>query len=526
MEECYYKHWRQSMATQPPVIDLRPDHLAIVQDILLQYVPKVEVWAYGSRVAWTNEEYSDLDLVARNHPDPLKAISGGAVEDAREAFIQSILPFRVELFDWAQLPAVFHQEILKGYAVVQEGGCGVMGFASAKLGDLIEFQRGFDLPQQNRIAGEHPIVSSSGIIDYHAESKVASPGVVTGRYGTVGKVFYLDQPFWPLNTTLWVKDFKGNHPKFVYYLLHMLDFNSCIDKSSVPGVNRNDLHLITIQIPPITEQRAIAAVLGALDDKIELNSRMNATLEAAARALFKSWFVDFDPVKAKMEGRAPFGMDATTAALFPARLTESELGDIPEGWTVKPLDEIANFLNGLALQKYPQTGDDYLPVIKIAELRQGITNNSNRASLDMPKEYIVEDGDVLFSWSGSLMQVLWTGGRGALNQHLFKVTSNYPKWFHYYWVEQHMPWFRQVAASKATTMGHIQRMHLTQAKVLLPNDPVMRAADKMIAPLFQKKLEIGMENKGLERTRDYLLPKLISGEIRIPDAEKFVEGLV
>ena len=141
------------------------------------------------------------------------------------------------------------------------------------LGDVITLQRGFDLPSQNRRPGKVPIVSSSGISDYHSEVGVKGPGVVTGRYGTIGQVFLINEDYWPLNTTLWVKDFHGNDPHFASYLLRTIDFQSCSDKSSVPGVNRNDLHRISVLLPPIPEQKAIAVVLGALDDKIELNRR-------------------------------------------------------------------------------------------------------------------------------------------------------------------------------------------------------------------------------------------------------------
>jgi len=158
---------------------------------------------------------------------------------------------------------------------------------------------------------------------------------------------------------------------------------------------------------------------------------MNQTLEAIARTFFKSWFVDFDPVRAKAEGRDP-GLPKQIADLFPDSFEESELGEIPRGWRVSGLDEIANFLNGLALQKYPPKNGRSLPVIKIAQLRAGNTDGADRASADLEPYYIVDDGDILFSWSGSLECVLWAGGRGALNQHLFKVTSvNYPKWFYY-----------------------------------------------------------------------------------------------
>lgn len=152
-----------------------------------------------------------------------------------------------------------------------------------------------------------------------------------------------------------------------------------------------------------------------------------------ARALFKSWFVDFDPVRVKMRGEMPEGMDAETAALFPDGMEEVEGREVPKGWGIKGLDGIADFLNGLALQKFPPTGEDDLPVIKIAQLRKGNTEGAGLASRDVGEKYIIQDGDVLFSWSGSLEVVRWAGGEGALNQHLFKVTSAaYPHWFMYY----------------------------------------------------------------------------------------------
>src|SRR5579859_1224784 len=223
---------------------------------------------------------------------------------------------------------------------------GVGSWRSLTLGDVLTLQRGFDLPAQDRQVGDVPIVSSSGPSGRHSEARVRAPGVVIGRYGTIGQVFYMDRDFWPLNTTLWVKDFKGNDLLFCSYLLRTLDYTSVSDKSSVPGVNRNHLHTMRVLLPSLPEQRRIAAILGALDDNIALNRRMNATLEALARALFQSWFVDFDPVRAKAQGRQPAGMDAVTAALFPDSFEDSALGPIPRGWRVAPLTELAAFSKG------------------------------------------------------------------------------------------------------------------------------------------------------------------------------------
>ena len=211
----------------------------------------------------------------------------------------------------------------------------------ALLGDVIELKRGYDLPKQDRHAGHVPLVSSSGVTDNHSVAKVKGPGVVTGRYGTLGQVFYIESDFWPLNTTLYVRDFKGNDPRFISYFLRGLDFLSYSDKAAVPGLNRNHLHQAQVRVPSdIVEQRAIAHILGTLDDKIELNRRMNETLEAMARALFVSWFVEFDPVRANAEGRDP-RLPNSIAALFPDNFEDSELGEIPEGWSVTTLGEVS-----------------------------------------------------------------------------------------------------------------------------------------------------------------------------------------
>ena len=222
----------------------------------------------------------------------------------------------------------------------------------ASLGEVVELKRGYDLPQQKRIPGSVPLVSSSGVTYYHTEAKVRGPGVVTGRYGTLGEVFFVTTNFWPLNTTLYVRDFKGNDPRFISYFLRGLDFSAYSDKAAVPGLNRNHLHQAAVRYPAnIADQRAIAHVLGTLDDKIELNRRMNETLEEMARALFKSWFVDFEPVRAKMEGRwrpgeSLPGLPAEHYDLFPDRLVASELGPRSRrGWEVRGLGEVVDIVN-------------------------------------------------------------------------------------------------------------------------------------------------------------------------------------
>jgi type I restriction enzyme, S subunit len=342
--------------------------------------------------------------------------------------------------------------------------------------------------------------------------------------GTVGRISMIenDDPIGIISQALLIlrPDASAVLPKFLQYFLSTPTGQHELVQASHGSVQTNIapravVERIPVPAPPIEEQRAIAVVLGAFDDKIELNRRMNATLEGLARALFKSWFVDFDPVRAKMAGR-PTGLPAEIDALFPDGFEASALGEVPRGWEVQSLDEIATYLNGLALQKYPATDDEFLPVIKIAQMRKGKTDGADRASTNIPEDYIIQDGDVLFSWSGSLEVIIWTGGVGALNQHLFKVTSDsYPKWFYFMWTREHLPDFQFIAAGKATTMGHIQRKHLTDAKALVPNQELLEAMDEIIGPILDRIVTNDLESRTLAALRDALLPKLMSGEVRV-----------
>lgn len=254
------------------------------------------------------------------------------------------------------------------------------------------------------------------------------------------------------------------------------------------------------------EQNQIVSILSSLDDKIELNQKTIKTLEEIGQTLFKRWFIDFEFPNEKGEPYKSSG----------GEMVDSELGEISKGWSVSNLESIGTFLNGLALQKYPKTGEDFLYAIKIKELNNGITESTDKVSTDVPKEYVVDCGDLLFSWSGSLDVVIWGEGKGALNQHLFKVTSDlYPKWFVYSWIKQHISFFQMIAASKATTMGHIQRKHLTEALVTIPPKAILNKADELLQPILDLLIEKKKEIQTLTKTKNYLLPKLLSGKIRV-----------
>lgn len=396
------------------------------------------------------------------------------------------------------------------------------------IGSQVLLQRGFDITKPQQRTGAVPVVSSSGVASYHDTPMVEGPGVVLGRKGTLGSVFFIDRDYWPHDTTLWVKDFKGNLPRFVYYFFKSMSAELlALDNATAnPALNRNHVHPIRVSWPSRKLQQSIVDVLGTLDDKIESNGATNGKLFELGSALFTSWFVDFDPVVAKRNGTTAVGVPTDAIDLFPSHFEESEVGPIPQGWRIVPLDSVAEFLNGLALQRYPPREGDALPVIKIAELRAGTSVGADRCG-GVPSDYVIDDGDVVFSWSGSLMVDVWCGGKGALNQHLFKVTSSEaPKWFYLAWLNEHLPGFQTIAADKATTMGHIRRFHLTEAKVLLPPEPLMKAMTRLQQPLLDQIVHNRLESRTLAELRDTLLGPLLSGELTIKSAEHTVGAVL
>lgn len=299
----------------------------------------------------------------------------------------------------------------------------------------------------------------------------------------------------------------------LYYLLnssfkrHLLQLAS--SGATRSALTKSDLEGLMIKIPSsLQEQKEIAKTLSNLDQKITLLRQQNETLEQMAQTLFKRWFVDFEfPNEQGQPYRSAGG-----------EMVASELGEIPLGWEVGSLDEIANYLNGLACQKYPvEDNSKKLPVLKIKELGNGISQNSDWVTSEVAKKYIIEDGDIIFSWSGTLIVKIWNGERCVLNQHLFKVTSeDYPKWFIYQWTSYHLKSFIAIAESKATTMGHIKRSHLTEAMCFIPSLDLMNKGTQLIRPLLDTFVNNNKQIQTLTKLRDTLLPKLMSGEIRIP----------
>ncbi len=524
-------------------LHLQPKHREALDALLREHLPDVEVWAYGSRVNGRSHDGSDLDLVLRG--PGLKEIPVGNMADFEEAVRESCIPFLVDARDWSRLPEQFHREIEREHVVLEQS-TSCSDWRVVAIDDIADIIGGGTPSTKNakNFDGTIPWLTPkdlSGVHDRYierGERNLSQQGLddSSARIVPAGSVLLSTRA--PIGYTALAKNpiatnqgFRAlmmhDHafPEYIYYWLRLNteELERHASGSTFKELSGSSLKKIQIPLPPLPEQRAIAGILGALDDKIALNRRMNETLEAMARAIFRDWFVDFGPVRAKMAGRAPY-LAPEIWELFPDALDEEGK---PAGWVRLPLDKIANFLNGLALQKFPALGpDDSLPVIKIAELRAGITPRSSRASYDVPDKYVVRDGDFLFSWSGSLLAKFWTEGEGALNQHLFKVTSErFPSWFVSQWVLHHLEEFQAIAASKTTTMGHIQRRHLKEATTTCPSDGVLSLLGPSIGPLIEHTIKNKLESRKLAETRDLLLPKLMSGEIRLRDAEEAVEDV-
>jgi type I restriction enzyme S subunit len=281
---------------------------------------------------------------------------------------------------------------------------------------------------------------------------------------------------------------------FLYYVLANDDFFAYAMSTSkgtkMPRGDKTSIMQYAVPSFELTTQKKIASILRALDDKIEINNAINNNLEQQAQALFTKEFLSFD---------VP-----------------------PDGWIKSSLIDIADYLNGLAMQKYRPTADEVgIPILKIKELRQGVCDDTSElCSPYIINDYIVHDGDVIFSWSGSLLVDFWCGGVCGLNQHLFKVTSTeYDKWFYYVWTKHHLNRFVAIAADKATTMGHIKRDELSKAEVLIPSKDDYDRISALLTPIYDLIISNRLENRKLVEARDHLLPKLVSGELDVSNLD-------
>lgn len=317
-------------------------------------------------------------------------------------------------------------------------------------------------------------------------------------------------------------------PRFLYYLLTTQEYTDYLTRiadghtSTYPSFNPSVIENTLVKIPNLNIQKKISDTLGNLDDKIDLNNRINETLESMAKAIFKEWFIDFGPVKAKAEGRKPFGMDDETAALFPDSFEDSELGQIPKGWKTSAIYDLADWQNGMAF-KACHFSDTGLPIIKIAELKSGIIAGTKKTDQQHEEKFRIRDGEILFSWSGSpdtsIDTFIWDKGDAWLNQHIFKVKAKETGRSFVYSLLKHMkPVFVETAKNKQTTgLGHITVADLKRLQSVIPTPEVIASFNRIIEPILTKYFLNLKESLSLIETRDLLLPKLISGEIQFSE---------
>ena len=366
-----------------------------------------------------------------------------------------------------------------------------MKFNRYALSDLATIKYGKNQKKVLSDSGNIPIYGTGGLMGYATTALYDKPSVLIGRKGTIGKVKYVEHPFWTVDTLFYtIVNTDIVLPKYLYYVMSLIDLNNYNEGTTIPSLRTETLNRLEFDIPSLEEQETILSCLNPIDEKIALNNAINNNLEQQAQAIFSNEFLILEA--------------------------------LPDGWKQASLIDIADYLNGLAMQKYRPTADETgIPVLKIKELRQGCCDdNSELCSPNIKSEYIIHDGDVIFSWSGSLLVDFWCGGICGLNQHLFKVTSNkYDKWFYYAWTKHHLDRFIAVAADKATTMGHIKRDELSKAEVLIPNEADYKRTGALLQPIYDLIIANRIENKKLAETRDTLLPKLMSGEIDISEVD-------
>ncbi|MCB2155756.1 restriction endonuclease subunit S [bacterium] len=375
-------------------------------------------------------------------------------------------------------------------------------------------------------------ISEAHFAEWTRKANPQTHDVVVSRRCNPGESGYVRQDMrfaLGQNLVLLRSDGETVFPPFLRWLLRGNEWWDQVQKFLNVGavfdsLRCRDVPNFLLTIPPLHEQKAIAHILGTLDDKIELNRRMNETLEAMARALFKSWFVDFDPVRVKTEAKASgaspdeelakLGVTPDLAALFPDSFQDSELGEIPAGWNAGTIDDLARYVNGRNFTK-GASGTGRM-VIRIAELNSGPGGSTVYNDVEAEPDNTAYPDDLLFAWSGSLDVYRWHRDEAVINQHIFKVVcDDYPKWFVYHHLVEAMPFFKDIASHKATTMGHIKRSHLSEARLAIPPKQLLEAIAPLIDPSFNLIHRNTREMWTLEALRDSLLPQLLSGKLSV-----------
>ena len=538
-------------------LEMPAHHLQTLTNLLAQHVPNADVWAYGSRVTGGAHEGSDLDLVLRNPTDLTQDVEGWY--ELKEALQESTLPILVEVHLWSRLPQAFHRNIEAGYVVVQVGNKGLgMGseWRNVALGDVCQLRAGSVFPPalQGKPVGNYPFVKVSDMnlaanvvqiqnannwVDdedlRQIKGKPFPPG--TTVFAKIGEALKANRLRYIIRPTIIDNNMMGAIPasdiadsRFFHYALSKFDFGEVAGGSALPYLTVSALSKLEIPIPPLYEQRAIAHILGTIDDKIELNRKQNETLEAMARALFKAWFVDFEPVRAKMKGRwqrgqSLPGLPAHLYDLFPNRLVESELGEIPEGWRMGSLGEVAvhprrSVQPSEIKDETPYIALEHMPKRSIALAEWGVANGLES------NKYEFKHGEILF---GKLRPYFHKVGvapiNGVCSTDIVVIAPKLPEWFGFVLAHSSSDAFVEYtnAGSTGTKMPRTSWSEMARYKVALPHESIAAEFNQHIKAASNEITTKIHESKSLAQLRDTLLPKLISGELRVPDAEFFAK---
>ncbi len=408
-----------------------------------------------------------------------------------------------------------------------------MNYRTTTLDTFVTLQRGYDLPSQDRVLGDIPVIAANGRVGFHNISKVETECVVLGRSGSVGNPQLITEPFWPLNTTLYVKDFHGNLPTFVFYVLKTIDFKSFDAGGTVPTLNRN--HLTQIQVPIVdsARQEVIGGVLQSLDSKIAANQALTKTLEDIAQTIFKSWFIDFDPVKAKMAAEAPKGIDDETASLFPDSMEDSEFGFAPTGWTHSPLGHHISVTKGKSYKSSELSHSETALVTLKSFMRGGGYRFDGLKAFSGPfkPEQVIEPGELVVSFT-DVTQAADVIGKPAivlgnprfstlvasLDVGIVRATSKRVGRFFLYQLFLSSQFNSHIAGfTNGTTVLHLGKGALEDFVFPLPSERLIEKFEEIARPLWLQVQALYLENILLEEIRDSLLPRLISGELVIPE---------
>jgi len=371
--------------------------------------------------------------------------------------------------------------------------------------DFITLQRGFDLPANQRLSGEYPIVASASTNGFHSQYKVEPPGVVTGRSGTLGEVQYITKKFWPLNTSLWVKDFKGNFPKYVYYFLKLLDLKRFNSGAGVPTLNRNDLDTLKISVHELKEQQKIASILSAYDDLIENNTRRIQILEEIARRIYEEWFVRF---------RFPRHENV--------KMVESELGFIPEGWQIKTVMDFGKVVTGKTPSKSsPDNFGVDIPFLKLPDMHNNVfcINTSEKLSSKGANSQLskfILPNNLCVSCIGTVGIINITSVKCQTNQQINSILLDdlHNREFLYFALIGLRELMNQYGANGAT-MVNLNKTKFERLPIMYPEQKHVENYHEVVFSLFQMILNLQKKNDILSQTSDLLLPKLISGEIDV-----------